>query len=69
MLKRNAQYQESETKLHLPVGRDVIANHLGFRRETLSRIFSKFQQKGLLTIHAKDMEILDLDGLKAIAYD
>ena len=69
MLKRNAQYQESETKLHLPVGRDVIANHLGFRRETLSRIFSKFQHKGLLTIHAKDMEILDLDGLKNIAYD
>jgi len=68
ILKRNSQYQESETKLHLPVGRDVIANHLGFRRETLSRIFSKFQYKGLLSIHAKDIEILDFDGLKSIAY-
>jgi len=69
VLKRNALYQESETKLHLPVGRDIIANHLGFRRETLSRIFSKFQQKNLLSIHAKDIEILDLSGLKAIAYN
>ncbi len=68
MVKRNAQYQDSETKLHLPVGRDVIANHLGFRRETLSRIFSKFQHKGLLSIHAKNLEILDLVGLKSIAY-
>jgi len=69
MLKRNAQYQKSETQLHLPIGRDVIANHLGFRRETLSRIFSKFQHKGLLSIHAKDIEFLDLDGLKNIAYN
>ena len=68
MLKRNAQYQETESKLHLPVGRDVIANHLGFRRETLSRIFSKFQQKGLLSIQAKDIEILDLPGLQGVAY-
>lgn len=69
MLKRNALYQESDTKLHLPVGRDVIANHLGFRRETLSRIFSKFQNKGLLSIHAKDIELLDLEGLRDIAYN
>lgn len=69
MLKRNAQYQASATKMHLPVGREVIANHLGFRRETLSRIFSKFQQKGLLSISAKNIEILDLAGLKSIAYN
>jgi CRP/FNR family transcriptional regulator len=69
MLKRNAQHQESETKLHLPVGRDVIANHLGFRRETLSRIFSKFQQQNLLIIQAKDIEILNLAGLQKIAYN
>lgn len=69
IFKRNALSQANETKLHLAFGRDIIANHLGFRRETLSRIFSKFQQKKLLSIHAKDIEILDLGGLKAIAYN
>ena len=68
MFKRNALSQASETKLHLPFGRDIIANHLGFRRETLNQIFSKFQQNKLLSIHAKDIEILDLAELKAIAY-
>lgn len=69
MLKRNAHYQESAVKLHLPVGRDVIANHLGFRRETLSRIFSKFQHKGLLAIQAKNIEILNLEKLEDVAYN
>ncbi|SEL92431.1 CRP/FNR family transcriptional regulator, anaerobic regulatory protein [Colwellia chukchiensis] len=68
LFKRNSRYQESGTKLYLPVGRDAIANHLGFRRETLSRIFSKFQQKGLLSIQAKNIEILDLAKLEHIAY-
>ena len=67
MLQRNSPHQETITKLHLPVGRDVIANHLGFRRETLSRILSKFQQQGLLSIKAKDIDIFDLVALKKIA--
>lgn len=69
MIKRNEEYQETSTKFHLPVGRDVIANHLGFRRETLSRIFSKFQQNGWISIHAKNIEILDLPALQAVAYN
>lgn len=69
MIKRNEQYQETNNKFHLPVGRDVIANHLGFRRETLSRIFSKFQNNGWISIHAKNIEILDLNALENVAYN
>lgn len=69
MIKRNEEYLDTTTKFHLPVGRDVIANHLGFRRETLSRIFSKFQQNGWITIHAKNIEILNMPALQSIAYN
>ena len=67
MLQRNSPHQKTITTLHLPVGRNIIANHLGFRRETLSRLLSRFQQKGLLTIQTKDIHVLDLVALEKIA--
>lgn len=69
IIERNAQYQGSATMIHLPVGRDIIANHLGFRRETLSRIFSKFQQNNWVSIHAKNIEIVDMAALKQLAHN
>jgi CRP/FNR family transcriptional regulator len=69
LIGRNSQYQGTELMLQLPVGRDVIANHLGFRRETLSRIFSKFQQNNWITIKSKKIEILDLAALQNLAFN
>jgi CRP/FNR family transcriptional regulator len=58
--------QESDTfKLDLPKGQ--IAFYLGTIQETLSRIFKKFTEQGLLAINGKEITILDIKKLQEIA--
>jgi CRP/FNR family transcriptional regulator len=53
----------SATEFHLRMSRAEIASYLGLKVETVSRTFSGFQQQGLLEVHKKHVQILDLDGL------
>jgi len=46
-------------------GRD-IGSYLGMTLETVSRLFSRFQAKGLVKIEKSLVRILDLPGLKAM---
>lgn len=58
--------QESNTfKLDLPKGQ--IAFYLGTIQETLSRIFKKFTEQGIIEINGKEITILDMDELQIIA--
>jgi len=58
--------QDSDTfKLDLPKGQ--IAFYLGTIQETLSRIFKKFIEQGILAIDGKEITILDMDQLQEIA--
>jgi CRP/FNR family transcriptional regulator len=34
--------------------------------ETVSRMFSRLQQRGLIALHGKEVEILDLPALKLV---
>jgi CRP/FNR family transcriptional regulator len=56
----------SSSEFYLRMTRDEIGNYLGLTLETISRIFSKFQQYGLLTVHNKHIHILDRNRLKSI---
>ena len=51
----------------LPMARHDIANFLGLTKETISRIFQKFQEKGVLLTQRKQVRITNLDLLKAMA--
>jgi len=56
----------SATEFQLSMSRGDIANHLGLAVETISRIFSRFQDEGLILIEGKSISLLDVDKLKAL---
>jgi CRP/FNR family transcriptional regulator len=56
----------SPVKFHLRMTREEIGSYLGLKLETISRAFSQFQEKKLLDVQNKYIEIKNLDGLKAL---
>jgi CRP/FNR family transcriptional regulator len=55
-------------KFQLRMTREEIGSYLGLRLETVSRVFSKFQESGLIAIHKKLISILNFNGLKNRLY-
>jgi len=55
----------SPTHFQLRMSRQEIGGYLGLKLETISRAFSLLQQRGLIHIRVKSIEILDLAGLQA----
>ena len=53
-------------EFNLSMSRNDIANLMGMAVETISRLFSQFQEQGLLNADRKHITLLDLDGLRAI---
>lgn len=64
--KRFSDRGFSASEFHLSMSRSDIANHLGLAVETVSRLFSRFQDDGLITINGKAIQLCDLDKLKAL---
>ena len=44
-----------------------IGNYLGLTVETVSRVFSRMQKMDILSVDNKEIEILDLQGVRTIA--
>lgn len=57
----------SPTKFNLSMSRSDIGNYLGIAEETVCRVFTRFQDDGLLTTERRQVHILDLARLKTIA--
>lgn len=57
----------SSTQFQLRMGREEIGNYLGLTIESISRLLSKFKKQGLLKVSNRDLEIVDLTALKAVA--
>jgi CRP/FNR family transcriptional regulator, anaerobic regulatory protein len=53
----------SPSEFHLRMTREEIGSYLGLKLETVSRIFSKFQEQGLIAVQQKHIRILDTGGL------
>lgn len=57
----------SPRRFQLTMARTDIANYLRQAPETVSRVLRRFEQDGLLHIKQRDVEILDLPRLEALA--
>lgn len=52
--------------IHLPMSREEIGNYLGLKLETVSRMFSKLRDDGLIAAEGRTTRILDRDALKEL---
>jgi CRP/FNR family transcriptional regulator len=57
----------SPTDFYLSMSRHEIGSYLGLAVETVSRLFTRFQEDGLLRVDRKHVEVVDLAGLEMIA--
>jgi CRP/FNR family transcriptional regulator len=70
LLSLSGRYQQrgfSPTDFYLSMSRNDIGNYLGLAVETVSRLFTRFQDEGLLSAQRKHVCITDLPRLRAIA--
>ncbi|MDO4839540.1 MAG: Crp/Fnr family transcriptional regulator [Desulfovibrionaceae bacterium] len=58
---------EDSTSVILKVSRAEMANMLGVTRETLSRVLSRFVSDHLITLHGRQVTVLDTEKLQIIA--
>ncbi|CCO22147.1 Crp/Fnr family transcriptional regulator [Maridesulfovibrio hydrothermalis] len=65
LLLLKSTQNSSILELDLPKGQ--IAAYLGTIQETLSRVFKKMNQQGLIRVERKTIEIIDADSLELIA--
>lgn len=56
----------SQTQFQLRMTRGDIGNYLGLKLETISRMLSKFQEEGLISVQNKNLVLNDLTRLKQI---
>ena len=54
----------SATDFKLPMSRQDIGNYLGLAIETVSRLFARFQEEGLLKVNRREVTITDMPRLK-----
>jgi len=56
----------SSTDFYLSMSRHEIGNYLGLAVETVSRLFTRFQDEGLLKVERKHVQLLDVERMEAI---
>ena len=56
----------SGTALVLRMTREEIGSYLGLKLETVSRLFSKFQEEGLVMVAGRSVKIIDMPVLKQL---
>ncbi len=66
MSKRLHKRGLSPTDFYLSMSRHEIGNYLGLAVETVSRLFTRFQDEGLLKVDRKHVELLDLEAMEAL---
>jgi CRP/FNR family transcriptional regulator, anaerobic regulatory protein len=64
--KRLVRRGYSASDFHLRMTREEIGSYLGLKLETVSRLFSKFQEEALIAVEQKHVRILDITGLERV---
>ncbi|MEA3640117.1 MAG: fumarate/nitrate reduction transcriptional regulator Fnr [Lamprobacter sp.] len=57
----------SPTDFYLSMSRHEIGSYLGLAVETVSRLFTRFQEDGMLRVDRKHVEVLNLSALEMMA--
>ncbi|MEX2469603.1 MAG: fumarate/nitrate reduction transcriptional regulator Fnr [Pseudohongiellaceae bacterium] len=63
---RYARVSLSPKRFLLPMTRSDIGEYLGLTVETVSRIFTSLQRKGLVGVKNREIELLDIAALRAL---
>ncbi len=69
LLSLSRRFQDrgfSARDFQLTMSRGDIANHLGLAVETVSRLFTRFQDEGLISLQGKAISLTDQDKLKQL---
>lgn len=69
LLSLSSRFQRrgfSPSDFYLSMSRHEIGNYLGLAVETVSRLFTRFQDEGLLIVERKHIQLLDIERLKQI---
>jgi len=64
--RRLQRLGHSSTVLRLPMSRQDLGEYLGLALETVSRLFSRFQEDKLVTVQGRNVTLLDAGRLKNI---
>ena len=64
---RNSRRQLAANAFRLPMSRTDIGNYLGLTIETVSRIFSRLQKQGVISVDKKEIIVTDMDTLQKTA--
>jgi len=64
--KRFTRRGYSPSEFHLRMTREEIGSYIGLKLETVSRLFSKFQEDGLIEVQQKHVRIRDSEGLEQL---
>jgi CRP/FNR family transcriptional regulator, anaerobic regulatory protein len=69
LLNLSKRFQDrgySPTEFHLRMTREEIGCHLGLKLETVSRMLSRLQQRGLIDMQGKKARLIDMNGLSSV---
>jgi CRP/FNR family transcriptional regulator len=72
LLSLSSRFQRrrmSPTNFSLPMARNDIANFLGLAVETVSRVFTRFQNQGIIRARGREVELLDVEALQLVTRD
>jgi CRP/FNR family transcriptional regulator len=64
--KRFVRRGYSASDFHLRMTREELGSYLGLKLETVSRLFSAFQNDGLIEVEQKHVRIRDIGGLERV---
>ena len=64
--KRFLRRGYSASDFHLRMTRDELGSYLGLKLETVSRLFSRFQEDGLIEVQQKHVRIVSIEGLERV---
>jgi CRP/FNR family transcriptional regulator len=66
-VRRRQRRGDSVDVFKLSMSRQDLGDYLGLALETVSRLFSKFQEEGLIEVQGRQLRLLDIGRLEAIA--
>jgi CRP/FNR family transcriptional regulator len=64
--KRFVRRGYSASDFNLRMTREELGSYLGLKLETVSRLFSRFQEDGLIEVQQKHVRIVDTAGLERV---